>query len=284
MQSMNEKLLNRIAEALERLAPPPAQKPDFAKAAAFVWEAESHRLRPVAKVNAVPYGLLKGIDHIKEILLANTAQFAAGLPANNALLWGARGTGKSSSVKAVFEELRKKHPALRLIEILHEDIRTLPALLALLRGRKERFILFCDDLSFESHSLDYKHLKALLDGGVEGKPENVILYATSNRRHLMPRSMAENIERAEIHSTEGIDEKVSLSDRFGLWLGFHNASQDVYFEMVAAYAKDFGIKMPKEELIAEATEWAATRGNRSGRTAYQFALDLAGRMGKKIKT
>lgn len=280
---MDKKTLKRIADALERLAPPSSTGQKLDKANAYVWEADRHHLRPVAKVNAVPFDLLKGIDPVKELLLQNTQQFSKGLPANNALLWGARGTGKSSLVKAVFEKINaEKKNALCLVEILHEDIRTLPALLAILRSSNRRTILFCDDLSFETGSLDYKHLKALLDGGVEGKPENVIFYATSNRRHLMPRSMAENIERAEIHSSEGQDEKISLSDRFGLWLGFHHVDLATYQDIVKSYAKNFGLKIAEAELLAKANEWSVTRGNRSGRTAWQFITDLAGKMGKKL--
>lgn len=280
---MDKKQLKRIADALERLAPAGPGPSKLAKADAYVWEADRLTLRPVEKVNAIPFDLLKGIDQAKGLLLANTQQFAKGLPANNALLWGARGTGKSSLVKAVFENINAgKKGALCLVEILHEDLRTLPALLGILKQSGRRTILFCDDLSFETASLDYKHLKALLDGGVEGKPENVIFYATSNRRHLMPRNMAENIERTEIHSSEGIDEKVSLSDRFGLWLGFHHVDQLTYQDIVKSYAKNFGLKMKEEELLHQANEWAVTRGNRSGRTAWQFILDLAGKTGTKI--
>lgn len=280
---MNEKQLKRIAEALERLAPPESAKQKLDKADAYVWEADRLHLHPVEKVNAIPFDLLKGIDHVKGLLLANTQQFAKGLPANNALLWGARGTGKSSLVKAVFEQVNKTSKSkLILVEILHEDLRTLPALLSVVRKSGRHAILFCDDLSFETSSSEYKHLKALLDGGVEGKPDNVIFYATSNRRHLMPRNMAENIERTEIHSSEGIDEKVSLSDRFGLWLGFHNVSQQTYEEIVVSYAKSLGLKISEAELLHQANEWAVTRGNRSGRTAWQFMLDLAGKTGIKI--
>ena len=280
---MQDELLKRIAEALERVSPPPARTPIF-EADAYVWEAERHHFRAVEKINAPPLSMLRGIDHAAAILLANTTQFAAGLPANNALLWGARGTGKSSLVKAAIKEVNAGKPhSLCLIEILHEDLKSLPALLLTLKAAPRRFILFCDDLSFEENTPDYKHLKALLDGGIEGKPENVLLYATSNRRHLMPRQMAENLERSEIHSTEGIDEKVSLSDRFGLWLGFYHCSQPVYEEIVTHYAERFGLALPIDNLLHQANEWSRTRGNRSGRTAFQFIQDLAGRMGRKIE-
>ncbi|KAA5602090.1 ATP-binding protein [Blastochloris sulfoviridis] len=275
-------LLDRIAAALERLSPPAPPAPDFAAADAFVWQAAGQRLQPVAKVNRVAIALLKGIDRVRDILLDNTARFAAGLPANNALLWGARGMGKSSLVKAVHAEVvaaRTGGQPLKLIEIHREDIETLPDLMARLRPAPCRFIVFCDDLSFDGGDTSYKSLKAALEGGLEGRPDNVLFYATSNRRHLIPRDMVDNERATAINPGEAVEEKVSLSDRFGLWLGFHNCSQDDYLGMVAAYAAYIGLPVPGEVLTREALEWAATRGSRSGRVAWQFIQDAAGRAG-----
>ncbi|MEC9367634.1 MAG: ATP-binding protein [Pseudomonadota bacterium] len=284
--------LNRIAEALERLAPPPAATADFNAASAFVWQTDPEAFLPVAKVNRIPLKLLKGIDRMCDILLSNTERFARGLPANNALLWGARGMGKSSLVKAVHAEVesstssgkaRKGKPGLKLIEIHREDIASLPRCLSHMRGSKHRFIVFCDDLSFDGDDTSYKSLKAVLEGGIEGRPANVIFYATSNRRHLLPRHMMENERSTAINPSESVEEKVSLSDRFGLWIGFHNCSQDEYLEMVRAYAAHFGLKLPADKLEAEALEWSTTRGSRSGRVAWQYIQDLAGRQGKELK-
>ncbi|MBF0247568.1 MAG: ATP-binding protein [Alphaproteobacteria bacterium] len=272
-------VLERIADALERLAPESGASPDFDAAEAFVWQARSQTLAPVAAVNRVDFRLLKGIDRQADQLLANTRQFARGLGANNALLWGARGTGKSSLVKAVHAEAAKDAPdGLKLVEIHREDIPTLPALLDILRSCGRRAILFCDDLSFDRDDTSYKSLKAVLEGGVEGRPANVIFYATSNRRHLMPRDMIENERNTAIHPGEAVEEKVSLSDRFGLWLGFHNMDQDTYFAIVEGYAAHFGLDF--RDIRAQAVEWSVTRGARSGRVAWQFIQDLAGRQGK----
>ena len=270
--------LDRIAAALERLAPPPPAPPSFEAADAFVWQAAAHAFEPVARVNRVPLALLKGIDGAADRLLENTRRFAKGLPANNALLWGARGMGKSSLVKAVHAEVE----GLKLVEIHREDIATLPAALALLRAAPHRFIVFCDDLSFDRDDTSYKSLKAVLEGGIEGRPGNVLFYATSNRRHLMPRDMVDNERSTAINPSEAVEEKVSLSDRFGLWLGFHNCSQDDYLAMVEGYAVHFGLRIARDALHREALEWSITRGARSGRVAWQFTQDLAGRLGKKI--
>ena len=324
-----ETLLARVAAALERLAPPAPVAPDFTVAGAFVWSAErSGRFVPVMQVNLVPLGLLKGIDRTAEILLENTRRFAAGLPANNTLLWGARGMGKSSLIKAAHAEVstspsprtsrgeghggavspargegRQQTPAqavaphpgplpikemgtgdprLILIEIHREDIASLPACLAHLKASAHRFIVFCDDLSFDKDDTSYKSLKAVLEGGIEGRPANVIFYATSNRRHLMPREMVENERSTAINPAEAVEEKVSLSDRFGLWLGFHNASQDDYLTMVRAYARHFKLETNDTELQRAALEWSTTRGARSGRVAWQFIQDLAGRLGVRL--
>jgi predicted AAA+ superfamily ATPase len=271
----------RIAAALERLAPPPAPAPDFS-ATGYVWHVEPDRLEPVARVNRVAVDLLVGVDRARDTLVANTRQFAAGLPANNALLWGARGMGKSSLVKAVHGAVAVAFPGLKIVEIQREDLPSIGRCLNLLRGRAERFILFCDDLSFSHDDAHYKSLKAVLDGGIEGRPENVLFYATSNRRHLMPRDMIENETQAAIHSTEAVEEKVSLSDRFGLWLGFHPCDQDQYLEMIAGYCSAHGVTVPPDRLRAEAIEWQATRGGRSGRVAWQFFCDLAAREGVRI--
>ena len=276
-------LLDRIAAALERLSPAPPQPPDFRFAGAFVWQAEARCFLAVPKVNRVPLSLLKGINRTAAILLDNTRRFARGLPANNALLWGARGMGKSSLVKAAHAEALRTQPALKLIEIHREDIGSLPACLSVLKASPHRFIVFCDDLSFDKDDTSYKSLKALLEGGIEGRPENVIFYATSNRRHLMPREMVENEQATAITPAEATEEKVSLSDRFGLWLGFHNASQDDYLAMVRAYATHFALKIDDAELQRDALEWATTRGARSGRVAWQFIQDLAGRLGVMLE-
>jgi predicted AAA+ superfamily ATPase len=276
-------LLRRVAEALERLSPAAQPANDLGAADAFIWHAEGANLEPVHSVNRVDLGLLLGIDRARDTLLANSERFAAGLPANNALLWGARGMGKSSLVKAVHAEInRKARPKLALIEIHREDIATLPKLLDILRGSARRFILFCDDLSFEAEDATFKSLKALLEGGIEGRPGNVVFYATSNRRHLMPRDMIENERSTAINPAEVVDEKVSLSDRFGLWIGFHICDQDTYFAIVDAYADRFGLAMDHDRLHGEANEWSIARGARSGRVAWQFIQDLAGRLGKKI--
>ena len=276
-------VLTRIAEALERLAPPPPGPVDLAAADAFVWHADGERLDPVPTVNRVNIALLKGVDRQRDILLDNTRRFAAGLPANNALLWGARGMGKSSLVKAVHGAVAAERPgALALVEIHREDIPSLPRLLGLLRGSTRRCILFCDDLSFGTDDSHYKSLKAVLEGGVEGRPDTVVFYATSNRRHLMPRDMIENERSTAINPSEAVEEKVSLSDRFGLWLGFHACDQDTFFAMVEGYAAAFGLALPVDRLRAEAVEWSVTRGNRSGRVAWQFIQDLAGRLGRTL--
>ena len=275
-------VLERIAGALERLSPAVGAVADLNGADAFVWHAEDGRLEPVTRVNRVELALLKGIDHQTDTLLENTQRFAQGLPANNALLWGARGTGKSSLVKAVHAQINTATPgALALVEIHREDIGSLPRLLALFRGEKRRCLLFCDDLSFDTQDDTYKSLKAVLEGGIEGRPENVIFYATSNRRHLMARDMIENERSTAIHTSEAVEEKVSLSDRFGLWLGFHNCDQQTYFAIVEGYARRFGLDDPKADILAEANEWSVTRGARSGRVAWQFIQDLAGRLGKQ---
>jgi predicted AAA+ superfamily ATPase len=274
--------LSRVAAAVDRWAPPAVEAPDFAKAEAFVWNAAQKRLDPVAKVNRVEMMLLKGIDRMRDTLVENTERFAKGLPANNALLWGARGMGKSSLVKAVHASINAQTKNLKLIEIHREDIESLPTLMNLLRGAKDRFIVFCDDLSFDGGDTSYKSLKAVLDGGVEGRPDNVILYATSNRRHLLAREMVENERSTAINPGEAVEEKVSLSDRFGLWLGFHRCSQDEYLAMVNGYVSHFKIPIQAEQLRREALEWSTTRGSRSGRVAWQFVQDLAGRLGVKL--
>lgn len=276
-------LLKRIAEALERLAPPPVADAAFDAADAFVWNAETGRPVPVPEVARVDLSLIRGVDRVRDILLDNTRRFARGLPANNALLWGARGMGKSSLVKAAHAAVNADIPnSLILIEIHREDIESLPRLMSLLRNQERRAVVFCDDLSFDHDDASYKSLKAVLEGGIEGRPANVIFYATSNRRHLMPRDMMENERSTAINPSEAVEEKVSLSDRFGLWLGFHNCSQADYLGMVEAYAKHYGLKIGSEALEAEAIEWAATRGARSGRVAWQFIQDLAGRLGQRL--
>ncbi|MDG4649298.1 ATP-binding protein [Roseibacterium sp. SDUM158017] len=278
---MTDDTLTRIAEALERLRPPPAEAPDWTAAEAFVWHAEPDRLDPVPKVSRVALDLLLGIDRSRDTLLQNTRQFAAGLPANNALLWGARGMGKSSLVKAVHAAVAAETP-LALVEMQREDLPSIGRLLALLRDAPVRVVLFCDDLSFSHDDQHYKSLKAVLDGGVEGRPENVVFYATSNRRHLMPRDMIENERASAINPSEATEEKVSLSDRFGLWLGFHPCGQDEYLAMIRGYCDAYGVEIADDALRAEAVEWQATRGARSGRVAWQFFTDLAGRHGVRI--
>jgi uncharacterized protein len=278
-----EPLLRRVASALERLAPAAPPKNDLDAADAFVWHAERDWLEPVPVVNRVDLDLLQGIDRVRDILLDNTRRFAAGLPANNVLLWGARGMGKSSLVKAAHAAVNAATSgALVLVEIHREDIPSLPRLLALLRGTPRRCLLFCDDLSFDQQDTSYKSLKAVLEGGIEGRPANVVLYATSNRRHLLSRDMIENERSTAINPGEAVEEKVSLSDRFGLWLGFHACDQETYHAMVRGYAVRYGLIMPDEQLRAEASEWAITRGARSGRVAWQYIQDLAGRLGKTI--
>ena len=276
---MNDATLTRIAEALERIAPAPLAAPDFAAAQGFVWHTSPDRLEPVTKVSRVDVSLLVGVNRSRDTLMANTEQFARGMPANNALLWGARGMGKSSLVKAVHGKLGEAYPDLKLIEIQREDLPSITRCLNLLRGRPERFVLFCDDLSFSNDDAHYKSLKAVLDGGIEGRPDNVVLYATSNRRHLMPRDMIENERSTAINPAEAVEEKVSLSDRFGLWLGFHPCSQDDYLNMIRGYCASYGVEIDEETLWAEAIEWQATRGSRSGRVAWQYFTDLAGRKG-----
>jgi predicted AAA+ superfamily ATPase len=278
-------LLARIAEALERISPPPQMGADFTTADAYVWQARERRAQPVRKVNRVEIALLKGVDRVRDLLAENTERFARGFPANNVLLWGARGMGKSSLVKAIHADVNARKLGARpmkLIEIHREDIESLPALMGLLREDPHRFIVFCDDLSFDSGDTSYKSLKAALDGGVEGRPENVAFYATSNRRHLLPRDMMENERSTSINPGEAVEEKVSLSDRFGLWLGFHKCSQDEYLDMIEGYVAHYGLKIAPEALRAEALEWATTRGARSGRTAWQFITDLAGRQEKLL--
>jgi len=278
--------LERIATALDRLAPVTPAAVDPASAGAFIWHAAEARLDPVARVNRVDIGLLKGIDLTRDILIDNTERFAQGLPANNALLWGARGMGKSSLVKAAHHLINGRHGgALKLVEIHREDIEGLPRLMSLVRGHPEfRFIVFCDDLSFDAEDTSYKSLKAALEGGIEGRPENMIFYATSNRRHLLPRDMIENERSTAINPSEAVQEKVSLSDRFGLWLGFHHCSQDDYLSVVAGSSSNFNLPVGAEELRQGAIEWAATRGSRSGRVAWQFIQGEAGRLGIKLSS
>ncbi len=273
-------LLTRIAEALERMAPPPPAALDLSRADGFVWHPSPAHLSPVARISRVDIGLLKGVDRQKDILAENTLRFARGLPANNAMLWGARGMGKSSLVKATHALANQTHPgSLVLIEIHREDIRTLPDLLNLLRDQTRRCLILCDDLSFEREDADYKALKSVLDGGIEGRPDNVLFYATSNRRHLMPRDMIENERATSINPNEAVEEKVSLSDRFGLWLGFHNCDQPTFMAMIDGYAAELGLPISQEDLHREAVEWSVTRGSRSGRVAWQFIQEMAGRLG-----
>jgi uncharacterized protein len=277
--------IDRLIAAVERLSSPPPAAPDFAAADCFVWSPERAALEPVRRVNRVEIGLIRGVDRVRDILLDNTERFARGLPANNTLLWGARGMGKSSLVKAAHASVNRAGgtPPLKLVEIHREDIDGLPGLLALLKDAPHRFILFCDDLSFDHDDTSYKSLKAALEGGVEGRPDNVLFYATSNRRHLLPRDMIENERSTAINPSEAVEEKVSLSDRFGLWLGFHKCSQDDYLAMIDGYVAHHGLDVDAETLRADALEWATTRGSRSGRVAFQFIQDLAGRLGQRLK-
>jgi len=284
LRSIAERL-DQLVRLIERAVPAVPSPPDFAAADAFVWHPDGSRFQPVARVNRVDLSLLKGIDRLRDILLENTERFAAGLPANNVLLWGARGMGKSSLIKAVHADVnRGKDGAspLKLIEIHREEIESLPELMVLVRDAPHRFILFCDDLSFDADDTSYKSLKAALEGGIEGRPDNVIFYATSNRRHLLPRDMMENERSTAISPSEAVEEKVSLSDRFGLWLGFHKCSQDDYLAMVRGYVDRYGLQVGEEQLRREALEWATTRGARSGRVAWQFIQDLAGRLGSRL--
>jgi predicted AAA+ superfamily ATPase len=280
-------LLERIATALERAVPAPVPATDIGSADAFLWGPE-RRLIAVPKVNRVEIGLLTGIDRVRDLLVENTERFAKGLPANNALLWGARGMGKSSLVKAAQAEINGRRAEgvlpMKLVEIHREDIEALPDLMAVLRPDPHRWLVFCDDLSFDADDTSYKSLKTALDGGIEGRPENVLFYATSNRRHLLAREMVENERSTAINPGEAVEEKVSLSDRFGLWLGFHKCSQEEYLAMIRAYAERHGLAVEPERLRAEALEWATTRGSRSGRTAFQFIQDLAGRLGQRLES
>ncbi len=274
--------LERIAAALERMSPAPMKAPDFTAADAFVWHVDPDHLQPVTEVNRVDMSLLVGVDRSRDTLLDNTLQFARGLPANNALLWGARGMGKSSLVKAVHAAVLAQGLDLKIVELQREDLATVGRLLTVLRDAPARFLLFCDDLSFSHDDQHYKSLKAVLDGGIEGRPENVVFYATSNRRHLMPRDMIENERSTAINPSEAVEEKVSLSDRFGLWLGFHPCDQDEYLAMIRGYCDAHGVEVDEDTLRAEAIEWQATRGARSGRVAWQYFTDLAGRRGISI--
>ncbi|WP_420569761.1 ATP-binding protein [Thalassovita sp.] len=264
------------------MAPAPLDAPDFDAADAFVWHVDPDRLTPVPQVNRVDLSLLIGVNRSRDTLLANTTQFAQGLPANNALLWGARGMGKSSLVKAIHAEVLARGNSLKIVELQREDLPSVARLLNLLRASKHRFVLFCDDLSFSHDDQHYKSLKAVLDGGIEGRPDNVVFYATSNRRHLMPRDMIENERSSAINPSEAVEEKVSLSDRFGLWLGFHPCTQDEYLDMIRGYCAAYGVQIADDDMRAEAIEWQATRGSRSGRVAWQYFTDLAGRKGVKI--
>ena len=279
--------LTRIAQALDRLAPPAPPSADISGAEAYVWHAAGNRLEGVPRVNRVDLDLLQGIDRQKETLLENTRRFAKGLPANNALLWGSRGAGKSSIVKAVHAHVNREMGGppgpLALVEIHREDIPSLPALLTMIRDSARRFVVFCDDLSFDGQDAAYKSLKAVLDGGIEGQSDNVLIYATSNRRHLMPRDMIENERSTAINPSEAVEEKVSLSDRFGLWLGFHNADQDTFFAMIEGYIAHYKLDISAEELRRQAVEWSVTRGSRSGRVAWQFIQEVAGRLGKRLE-
>jgi predicted AAA+ superfamily ATPase len=275
--------LERIADALERLAPKTGDFPNFDNFSAFMWHVAPDYLEPLKITNAVDISLLKGIDQVSDILLNNTMQFANGFPANNALLWGARGMGKSSLVKAVHTKINKDGLNLKIVELQRDDLGSVSRLLKVLRGLPYKFILFCDDLSFSYDDQNYKSLKAILDGGLEGRPENVIFYATSNRRHLMPRDMIENERSSSINPSEAVEEKISLSDRFGLWLGFHPCSQDEFFDIIEGYVKHYNLKIDRLEIETQATEWARTRGSRSGRVAWQFFIDLAGKHGLVIK-
>ena len=281
---INQEILNRLAEALERISPNIDEKIDLSKSDGFVYDDSLKNLKPVKKISRVPIQLLKGLENQKDILLKNTQNFANNLPANNALLWGAKGTGKSSLVKSVHAEINtQNNEKIKLIEIHREDISNLPYLLSKLADYNEnKFILLCDDLSFDAGENTYKSLKSVLDGGIEGKPDNIIFYATSNRRHLMPRDMIENERSTSINPSEAVEEKVSLSDRFGLWIGFHNISQDIYLDIIYGYVKEFELNIDNTTLRSKALEWSITRGARSGRVAWQFILQLAGELNKKI--
>ncbi len=277
--------LDRIVAALERMAPAEIPLPDFDAADCFVWEGERGTVKPITRVNRIDIGLIRGVDRVRDILFDNTERFAKGLPANNVLLWGARGMGKSSLVKSVHGAIRTAQDGpqvLKLVEIHREDIAALPRLMELVTASAHRFIVFCDDLSFDPGDTSYKSLKAALDGGLEGRPANVVFYATSNRRHLMPRDMIENERSTAINPSEAVEEKVSLSDRFGLWLGFHKCSQDDYLAMIDGYVAHFGIEVDADALRRDALEWSVTRGARSGRVAWQFIVDLAGRTGTRL--
>ena len=281
---INQEILNRIAKALERISPNIDEKIDLSKSDGFIYDDSLKNLKPVKKISRIPIQLLKGLENQKDILLKNTQNFANNLPANNALLWGAKGTGKSSLVKSVHAEINiQNNEKIKLIEIHREDINNLPYLLSKLANYNEnKFILLCDDLSFDAGENTYKSLKSVLDGGIEGKPDNIIFYATSNRRHLMPRDMIENERSTSINPSEAVEEKVSLSDRFGLWIGFHNISQDIYLDIIYGYVKEFKLNIDNPTLRSKALEWSITRGARSGRVAWQFILQLAGELNKKI--
>jgi predicted AAA+ superfamily ATPase len=279
---MTQDPLDRIVLALERMSPAPLKAPDFTATEAFLWHTCPDQLEPITKVSLVDLNLLVGIDRSRDTLLENTLRFAKGMPANNALLWGARGMGKSSLVKAVHADIVRQGLPLKVVELQREDLPSVTRLLALLRGAPYRFLLFCDDLSFSHDDQHYKSLKVVLDGGIAGRPENVIFYATSNRRHLMPRDMIENESSGAINPNEAVEEKVSLSDRFGLWLGFHPCDQDQYLQMIQGYCTAHGVTLAPDILHAEAIEWQATRGSRSGRVAWQFFVDLAGRHGVAV--
>ena len=286
-EDLNLKILQevrRLADAVERLAGPAPAVNDWNAADCFVWVPANQRLQPVPRPNRVALSLIRGVDHVRDILHENTLRFAEGYPANNVLLWGARGMGKSSLVKAVHADVRSSGGRpLKLVEVHREDISTLPALLDILKAGDERVILFCDDLSFDHDDTAYKSLKAALDGGIEGRPDNVLFYATSNRRHLLPRNMMENEQSTAINPSEAVEEKVSLSDRFGLWLGFHKCSQDDYLTMIDGYSEHFDLGLDRETLHYEALQWATTRGGRSGRVAWQYIQDLAGRLRKSLQ-
>ena len=275
--------LKRLADATERSAGPVPRPPMWDSADCFVWNPAERTLMPVSRVNRVDLSLIRGVDHVKQILLENTTRFADGLPANNVLLWGARGMGKSSLVKAIHAAINSERDSpMKLVEVHREDISTLPDLMELLKKATHQVILFCDDLSFDNDDTSYKSLKAALDGGVEGRPDNVVFYATSNRRHLLPRNMIENEQSTAINPSEAVEEKVSLSDRFGLWLGFHKCSQDDYLAMIDGYADYFHLAISREDLHRAALEWATTRGSRSGRVAWQFIQDVAGNLGQRL--
>lgn len=283
LASLNAKL-DSLIELIGRAVPHRAETPDWTDADAFVWVPDPGNLQPVKKVNRVELSLLCAVSRVRDLLMDNTRRFSEGLPANNALLWGARGMGKSSLVKAAHAAINQERQSsdLKLIEIHREDIESLPGLMSLIRSAPFRFIIFCDDLSFDNDDTSYKSLKAVLEGGIEGRPDNVIFYATSNRRHLLPRDMIENERSTAINPAEAVEEKVSLSDRFGLWLGFHKCSQDDYLEMVRGYVAFYDLQIAEEDWRPDALEWATTRGSRSGRVAYQFIQDLAGRLGKAL--